>query len=308
MDGPTQKGSGKYPIRVVARLTGIPVDTLRAWERRYGAVEPRRDDRGRLYTDADLQKLRVLRQLVDRGHAIGRIARMPDEELSVLLDAGAAPEDRAQGLENVDASGVMEALERYDLPAVERHLGRLAALLTPREFVLEVALPVMRRVGEAWERGEATVGQEHLTSAALRNLVGSLVRLQSPRDGRPGIVFATPQGERHEFGLLAAAMLAAAGGLGVVFLGADLPASDILQTARRTAARAVVLAVTGAPSDADPASGVEAIARDLPRGVELLVGGMRAPALAERMRAAGATVLPDFGALEDALRRLGGRF
>ncbi len=308
MDTSTREEAGKYPIRVVARLTGIPVDTLRAWERRYGAVAPRRDDRGRLYTDADLRKLRMLRQLVDRGHAIGRVARMSDDELATLLDVGAEPVARPAATESVDAAAVWEALERYDLNAAERELGRLAAVLAPREVVLDVALPLMRQVGDAWERGASTVGQEHLITAALRNLVGSLARLQAPRDGRPGILFATPQGERHEFGLLAAATLAAAGGLGIVYLGADLPASDVVHTARRTAARAVVLAVTGSDPGGDPVAAVEAIAKDLPRGVELLTGGMRTPGLSDRLRAAGATVLPDFGALEDALRRLGARY
>jgi len=75
------RAAGRYPIRVIARLTGIPVDTLRAWERRYRAVEPARDERGRLYDDDDLQRLKLLARLVERGHAIGRIANLPEPDV-----------------------------------------------------------------------------------------------------------------------------------------------------------------------------------------------------------------------------------
>jgi len=308
MDAPAKKESGRYPIRVVARLTGIPIDTLRAWERRYAAVEPGRDDRGRLYADADVRKLRLLRQLVDRGHAIGRIAALPEADLAALIEAGAEPLDRPAVAAGVEVGALVSAIERYDVVAAERQLGRLAAVLSPRELVREVALPFMREVGEAWDRGRLTVGQEHLASATLRNLLGALVRLQAPRDGRPGILFATPTGERHEFGILASAMLAAAGGLPIVYLGTDLPAADVAQTARRTAARAIVLGVTGSGGEAAAAEEVGAIVREAPRGVEVFVGGMQSPELAAGLSSAGAKAVADFDALEEVLRRLGARF
>src|SRR5512137_2682175 len=95
MEAAVRKAPGRYPIRVVALLTGVPTDTLRAWERRYGAVEPGRDERGRLYDDGHLRKLKLLRRLVERGHAIGRIARLGEPELERLLEAGL--ETRAGG-------------------------------------------------------------------------------------------------------------------------------------------------------------------------------------------------------------------
>jgi DNA-binding transcriptional MerR regulator len=67
-----------YPIRAVAKLTGLSIDTLRAWERRYAAVEPQRDDRGRLYSETDVRRLHLLRAAVERGHAIGRLATLSD--------------------------------------------------------------------------------------------------------------------------------------------------------------------------------------------------------------------------------------
>ena len=307
MEAAVRKAPGRYPIRVVARLTGIPIDTLRAWERRYGAVEPGRDDRGRLYADADLQKLKLLRRLVERGHAIGRIAGMGEDDLSRLLEAGLEPRDRDGRADAIDLGAILDAIGRYDLASADRQLGRLAAVLSARELVHQVVLPLMREVGEAWHHGRFTIAQEHLATGALRNLLGSLVRLQSPRDSRPGVIFATPPGERHELGIMAAAMLAASAGLGVIYLGADLPPGDVVEAARRTGARAVVLGATGTDGDAS-VEAARAIAQGVSRGVEVLVGGDATLVVGDALREAGATVLRDFDALESAFRGMGGRF
>jgi methanogenic corrinoid protein MtbC1 len=298
---------GRYPIRVVAKLTGIPIDTLRAWERRYGAVAPGRDDRGRLYADRDLHKLRLLRQLIGRGHAIGRIAGLPEPELEGLLAAGEEGAPVLRPGAPVDVGTLLASLERYDQAGMERQLGRIAAVLSPGDLVREVVVPFLRRVGEGWHGGALSVAQEHMATAAMRNLLGSLMRLQVPREGRPQLVFATPPGERHDVGIMAAAMLAAFGGLGVIYLGADLPTEEVVTAVRRTGARAVVLGITGAEASTAMVDSVRRLAADLPRGVALLAGGMQPPELAREVEAAGAQVLPDFDALEEALRRLGAR-
>ncbi len=308
MDSAAAHSQDRYPIRVVARLTGIPIDTLRAWERRYGAVEPARDDRGRLYDDADLRKLKLLRRLVERGHAIGRIAGMEEPELGRLLEAGLDPEDRDGKADAIDLTGLLEAVDRYDLPSVDRMLGKLSAVLSSREMVHDVVLPFMREVGRGWQLGRFTVAQEHMVSGALRNLLGSLARVQAPREGREGIVFATPPGERHELGITAAGMLAAAGGLGVTYLGADLPVGDVIEAARRTGARAVVLGLTRSVGIPEAVEAIRAIAEGVPRGVEVFVGGAAAEAHPDAIRQVGATLLRSFDALEGAYRTMGGRF
>ncbi len=301
------RAEGRHPIRVVARLTGIPIDTLRAWERRYAAVEPSRDQRGRLYSDGEVRRLRMLRLLVDRGHAIGRIAALPEAELESLLAAAAPAQPPAARAEPGAVEALLDCLERYDAAGLDRELGRQAALLQARELVREVALPLMRRVGEAWEAGRLALAQEHLASVGLRSLLGALLRLAAPREARAALVFATPPRERHELGLLGAAVLAASGGLGILYLGPELPAAEVLQSARRIQARAIVLAVTGAEDASAALEAVAGVARDLPRGVELWAGGGAPRGLVARLEAAGATWLPDFDALENALRRLGAR-
>jgi DNA-binding transcriptional MerR regulator len=292
----------RYPIRAVSKLTGIPVDTLRAWERRYGVVAPERDDRGRLYSEADVERLRLLRQAVAAGHAIGRVAALSTEELRALL---VEPPPSLLPAARVDLSGLQGAVDRFDGPAFRRELSRLAAVLPARALCREVALPLLHRIGEAWEAGELDIAREHMVSAEIRNLLGALARLHDVRQGAAALVFATPAGELHEIGTLAAAVVAADAGLGALFLGANLPPGEVVSAAARVRAPAVVLGWTGGRPGRgqDPRAAIVDIARDLQRDVELWVGG-RGARDAERATAGRAVALESFDAYERALSRI----
>src|SRR5262245_6771668 len=105
-----------FPIRAVSRLTGIGIDTLRAWERRHAAVTPTRDDRGRMYTDADVARLRLLKTALERGHSIGRLAALSDKELRTLGDNPGDTTTRAAAplrQSSLDTTALMAALQRY---------------------------------------------------------------------------------------------------------------------------------------------------------------------------------------------------
>jgi MerR family transcriptional regulator, light-induced transcriptional regulator len=164
-----------YPIRAVTKLTGIPEDTLRAWERRYRAVTPRRSGRGRLYSDKEIQRLELLRDVVAQGHSIGQIATTSDTQLRTLLRKSehlaiqngsrqeparkqkSATRENEYGLDRM-----LAAVEAYDYARAERELGRLAAATpSPRDLVHRVAFPLMHITGERWHEGRFTVAQEH---------------------------------------------------------------------------------------------------------------------------------------------------
>jgi methanogenic corrinoid protein MtbC1 len=226
----------------------LTVDTLRAWERRHEAVRPTRDARGRVYSDAEIARLKTLGDLVRRGHAIGAVAGLDDGRLRRLLtrSAAAAPEDAAPRAPLADLRTITSALDAYDLDEVERALNTFAVLLPPRDLIRTVVLPLLREVGARWERGTLRPSQEHVISAIVRSVLGGLLRTATrpTAHARPHAVFATPAGERHELGLLSAAVLAASAGIGLLYLGADLPAADIAHAAAGTDARVVILAVT----------------------------------------------------------------
>jgi DNA-binding transcriptional MerR regulator len=258
-------------------MTGLSIDTLRAWERRYDAVVPGRGDRGRLYTDAHVSRLRRLAELVERGHAIGTIAASSDAELGRLLAGADALTARLPGPPAVaSVDPLMRALDRYDLEEIETIFNRHAAVLLPRDLVFAVVLPLLREIGRRWESGALRPSQEHLVSAIVRSALGGLVRAANHPSASAKIVFATPAGERHELGLLSAALLAASVGYGVVYLGPDVPAADIAHAATTTGARLVMISAT--TPKAVGRSEARKLARLAP-GVETWVGGPDAESL-----------------------------
>lgn len=234
-----------YPIRAVARLTGLSLDTLRAWERRYQAVMPWRGDRGRLYDHRDVERLKQLARLVDDGHTIGSIARLSSSALARLADAGNSAIPPAAATPKVDVAPLVRAMKQYDLAAIEAVLNRQAAVLPPDALIFSVVLPVLREAGARWETGAIRPAQEHLVSANIRSVLGGLLRtMAAPTAGDAPMVFATLAGERHELGLLCAAVLAAYAGRRVTYLGPDVPAADLVHAAASSKASAVVVCAT----------------------------------------------------------------
>ena len=315
--GPMKKNSSvsrqrealaRYPIRAVSKLTGISIDTLRAWERRHAAVTPIRDDRGRMYTDADVDRLRLLHRALAHGHSIGRLAPLTNEELHHLAGepaASAAPSpDQTRGTA-VDAAALSAALQSYDASAIDREMARLAAVLRPLELLRDALMPTLAQVGDEWHRQRASIAQEHLMSSTVRNILGSFLRVYARPNVPARLLFATPAGERHELGTLGAAMLAASSGLGVAYLGPDLPADDLVESVKAAGAQVMVLGLTRVSGGRATEQELRAIVRDLPPDVELWAGGHGAGRYASIITPRG-RMFGDYTAYQRELVRLGG--
>jgi len=299
----------QYPIRAAANLTGLSIDTLRAWERRYQAVTPMRGTRGRAYGEEHIRRLILLRDAVARGHAIGQVAGMGDGDLEKLLLAPAAiANSSVREKEEQPASDVLApivaAIESFDYASANFHLGRLAVLLPVDKLVSEVVFPLMCLVGDRWHDGTLTIAQEHMTSSILRNLLGGLVRLGTSSNPSQRILFATPSGEMHEFGILAAAMLAVASGFEALYLGSSLPALEIVAAAKRTSPRAVVMGVKASEPTPATLEELRAIATELPKASELWLGGSSVRKIVASIGNARTIALEDFSELEEHLARL----
>jgi len=298
-----------YPIRAAANLTGLSIDTLRAWERRYQAVTPMRGNRGRVYGDEDIRRLILLREAVDRGHAIGQVAGLGDQELARLVQgpvqiAKPSEQDRTEDPVSAALVPVVLAIESFDYAAANFHLGRLAVLLPVDRLISEVVFPLMKLVGDRWLGGTLTIAQEHMTSSILRNLLGGLVRIGTSSTPSQRIVFATPAGEMHEFGILAAAMLAVASGFEALYLGSNLPALEIVAAAERTSPRAVVVAIKASEPTQATMEELGTIAAKLPKTTELWLGGSNVKKSVASIGGARIIGLEDFSELEEHLARL----
>jgi MerR family transcriptional regulator, light-induced transcriptional regulator len=304
-----RESPARYPIRAVSRLTGIAIDTLRAWERRHGAVTPVRDDRGRMYTDADVARLRLLRQAVEHGHSIGRLAGLTDQDLRHLaVEEGAIAESAAEPgrATLLDTAALSAAVHKYDAAGIDREIARLAAVLRPLDLLQDVLMPVLVQAGDDWHRGRAGIAQEHVLSSTIRNILGSFLRLYPHPDAPARLLFATPSGERHEIGTLGAAMLAAISGLGVAYLGPDLPAREIVGSMKPAGAHVLVLGLTTSSAGKKKERELRTIVRDLPHDFELWAGGRGAERHAALISPRG-LILGDYQVYQQELVRLGGR-
>ena len=274
----------RHPIRVVSERTGLGVETLRAWERRYGAVQPTRTSGGqRLYSDADVERLRLLARLSEAGQSIGRLAELDGERLALLLreetaeesaseGGGDAPAEEADRWRRVVEAGRAAVLS-LDGPRLESVLRQGLYQAGARRFVEAVAVPMLRWLGSGWASGTLSVAHEHLASVVLRRVLGSAVDASAAYPGAPAMICATPAGQVHEFGALLVAVIAASLEWRVVYLGADLPAHDIAAAARATRARLVGLSVVYPSDDPRLEGELRTLREELPEGVAVLVGG-----------------------------------
>jgi len=296
---------------VVTQRTGLSGDAIRAWERRYGAVTPRRSPAGhRLYSDEDVERLRLLHRLTLGGRQIGRIANRPDHELLELLredEADGATAPRAPAHDTLATRLLDDAIARIealDAEGLDRVLRRAALSLSAPAFLDSLLAPLMVRIGDQWAAGAITPAHEHLASAVSTRLAGWLMEgLHAPEDA-PTILVSTPIGHEHELGALAAAVAAAAEGWRVRYLGSSLPAGDLARAARETGAAAVALSLVYPLADSGTAAEIETLAAGLPGTVPLIVGGRAASSYGETLDRAGAIRLESFDDLVVYLRRL----
>jgi DNA-binding transcriptional MerR regulator len=266
------KSEVTYPLRVAVHRTGLSPERLRAWELRYGAVEPVRTPGGsRRYRESDLERLCLLRAAVDRGRRIGDLVALDTPALRAYLNAAEGGPD-AEG----DFSGILESLSRLDAETVRDRLAAEQAERGPLEFAQAYVLPLLAEVGRRWEQGELSVAAEHLASNLLTAMLGEALRAARPAEPCAAIVFATPSGERHALGLFVAALTAAHAGAEPIFLGAGVPEEDLVASVLRS--RASVLALGLVTIDSDVAAEVlQRLRARLPARIEIWIGGPGMP-------------------------------
>ena len=305
----------KHPIAVASERTGLSQDILRVWERRYQAVEPTRGPGGhRTYSDADIARLRLLHAVTSAGRSIGQVARLSTSELTRM-----AQEDNAARAEREIGSGASEsrdagshtaahivelALEstaRLDTPDLEHSLRRAIAQLGITSFIEDVASPILRRIGEEWHAGRLTIAHEHLASSTIHDIVAESMRAIGRGTGDATVLVATPTGERHAIGAALVGATAASEGWRVVYLGTDLPASDIAAAAIATNARAIAMSVIYVQDRARTLGELRTLRALIPPSIAIIVGGAGAAEMDEDLRQLGIRVGASLRDLRGAL-------
>ena len=222
----------RHPIRFVAERTGLTPATLRAWERRYSAVAPDRTPGAqRLYSDADIQRLRLIARLSATGLSLAELARSSTPTLARLARQSLDPAAAGAGtsLEDARANATIDRMladtRALDPVSLRDALTQAILAFGPRAALDSIVSPFLAQVGIAWSCGAATVAQEHLASAVVRDVLGWLMQNAKPEGEAPTLVATTVAGEQHEFGAMMAAAAAALEGWRVIYLGPNLPAA-----------------------------------------------------------------------------------
>jgi DNA-binding transcriptional MerR regulator/methylmalonyl-CoA mutase cobalamin-binding subunit len=309
----------RHPIGVVARRTGLKPDLIRAWERRYGAVEPGRSEtRRRFYSDADIERLLLLRRAVGTGRGISQVAGLSNEELEALIQREPAGAGYAQPIspaagEELDevAESVLNrcvaAAQRLDVRGMEMEIERASVAFSRTHLIERVLGPLMRRIGDLWHQGALRPIHEHMASAVVRSFLGGMYGAYHPEICAPHLVVTTPARQRHELGALLAAATAAGEGWQATYLGPDLPPEEIAAAALQKGARAVAVSLTYPPDDPLLADDLRRLRRLLGAGTALIVGGRACPAYAGILREIGAVVVEDLAGLRRELEEMRSR-
>ena len=291
-------------IGALSRATGIAVETLRTWESRYGFPVPERKASGhRVYPVGAVARLRRIAQALSLGHRAGQVVGASEESVARLLESSAfaaAPSlASAVPLQAQDIAGLLRHVKAFDGEGLTRHFLSDWARMGPVEFLEERIGPLVRGVGEAWEQHELEIRHEHFLSERVSDLLRSLRMPLAERATGPLVVFATLPGEAHGLGLQMSALVLAAAGCRILYLGTEVPVAQVASLARDLAARAVAVSVSSATKGAASAATLRKLREALPRRVALVVGGDGAPAVR-----AGIDAQPSLRDLDAWARRL----
>ena len=225
-------------IGELARRTDVTVPTLRAWERRYGLLSPQRTDGGhRLYSEADVQRVRRMGELLEAGWQAGPAAR----EIRRSTDpVGASAGSEGAAPTTALIARLRAAIDAFDAPDADRAVDDVLARLDVPRALDDVLLPVVRAVGEGWEQDPGAIAREHFATNVLRPRLQRLLR-PAARAGARTCVAATPEHEEHDVGTLAAAVVAADAGWRIHYLGARTPAAALERGVRQLGADAALV-------------------------------------------------------------------
>jgi MerR family transcriptional regulator, light-induced transcriptional regulator len=273
-------------IGALARLSGIPVETLRNWERRYGFPQPARLDSGhRRYAWHVAARLKQIKQVLDLGYRPSFAVVADEGNLGeILAGRAAAPPDagaEADGAEGYSAcaaqvDGWLACTGAFDAAGLELSVRSAWTHCGADEFITHLAVPFLRAVGARWEDGTYTVAHEHFASGVLETFLGQQWRPLAQTARGPKVVLANLEGEHHTLGLHMAAVFLAIAGFKILFLGPSTPRRDIVAAASLSGCLAAIIGSSSAADPAHLADELAALRAELAAPIIVLVGGARA--------------------------------
>jgi DNA-binding transcriptional MerR regulator/methylmalonyl-CoA mutase cobalamin-binding subunit len=291
----------------------LSAHVIRIWEKRYGAVKPDRTSTNRrLYSEEQIERLGLLRDITRAGYSIGLVAKLPTDKLRNVA-AEAAQGDSGPKHTPIKIAGAspllddcIAAVKALDSVALENALKLAETELGSQGLLQRVVAPLVQTIGDLWRNGTITAAHEHFASAVIRIFLGHAAKPFAGVEGAPVLVVATPSGQLHELGALLVGAAAANLGWHVTYLGASLPAAEIAGAARQDRAVAVALSLVYPEDDPRLEAELARLREMLPPETLLLVGGRAMPAYRAALEKVGALQIKDLthlGSVLDDLRK-----
>lgn len=287
-----------FSISSVERDTGLSKDTLRVWERRYGFPQPDRDDNGdRAYPREQVEKLRLIRRLLDQGKRPSKVVAASTEELVAMLEETAVEAPQAGDIGETDFLRLVRLHRSVELRTMLQQLVLKQGL---QRFASETVTALNVAIGQAWVRGELDVCEEHLYSEQIQNVLRNAIGSHSGGGSRPRILLTTFPDEQHGLGLLMAEAVLVPEGATCISIGVQTPLGDIRTAAITGQFDIVALSFSGAFPVRQAVEGLNQLRGMLPPEIALWAGG--AALQGRRAKLDGIRVIYD---LHDALAALG---
>jgi DNA-binding transcriptional MerR regulator len=257
--------STSYNISEVSQRCGIPKDLLRQWERRYGSPNPSRNTNGdRVYSSQQLEKLLLIRQLVDQGKRPGKLVDLQTHELQAMLEAPGADFDRDE---------LIRLLKTGHTNELNDWLQSLLKAHGLRGFVHKVMAPATHAVGEAWVEGNLAIHEEHLYTEVIKRLARRNLADQRQVEAEPRVMLTTVPGEQHSLGLLMVEILLRLGGAEVIPFGTEMPFDDIRQAAKTQRVHVIGLSFSRSFKTEDALVMLRGLRQIISPEVDIWVGG-----------------------------------
>ena len=273
----------QYPIRTISELTGVATTTLRAWERRYGLLKPDRTAKGhRIYSSQDIELIKEIVRLLKNNHTISEailITRNPGLNAGMEADSDAHWSNYQQR--------ILKAIESFNEQKLDKVYNEALSIYPVDMVTGQVIIPVLNTLGANWQSRETGIAEEHFFSAFLRNKLGARLHHESQRSrGRKILVSCLP-GEYHELGILLFCIAAMGHGYQILYLGTDLPPSQLPLVVQRTDVAAVLISASNIEQfDSQLEKEIVTMIKALP--VPVMFGGQLSAGCAETVSKQGA--------------------
>jgi DNA-binding transcriptional MerR regulator/methylmalonyl-CoA mutase cobalamin-binding subunit len=265
-----------YTIDMAAQMSGLTKNVIRAWELRYKALLPlRTNSNRRLYTDEDIEKLKLLNELTHNGFKIGSIANLSIEELKTIYNKP-SQENQKKELEKDDYNEMIlkfiKLTKDFDEKKIRKYLEDLRLKLPKQIIITEIILPLFQIIGEMWRSGRLRISHEHFATVIFKNFLLDMKESENVSEFAPTIIVCTPSGQHHELAAVAISVLATTIGLNSIYLGANVPSEDIASVANQANAKYVILSIIYPENEPMIINNLKKLRSYLP-DIVILIGG-----------------------------------